>query len=290
MPNHSYEIRTMARSEIDFAIELAAAEGWNPGLYDAEAFYAADPNGFLIGLLDGEPVSSISVVRYGQTYGFLGFYVVKPQYRKCGFGARIWAAGMAYLQGRDVGLDGVIAQVENYKKSGFVEAHSNMRYQGQADGAQSHPSDPRIVPLAKIAFEDLRTYDERLFPSERPEFLRAWINQPESIALGIVADSQLGGYTVLRKCQVGYKIGPLFADNEQFAEALYQAASHAIPHGTPIFLDVPEKKENPGALALAERHGMKKVFETARMYRMANSAKMNVPLKNWFGVTTFELG
>lgn len=290
MPNDPYEIRTMARSEIDFAIELAAAEGWNPGLYDAECFYAADPNGFLVGLLEGEPVSSISAVRYGQTYGFLGFYVVKPQYRKRGLGARIWAAGMAYLQGRDVGLDGVIAQVDNYKKSGFVEAHSNLRYQGQADGAQGHPGDPRVVPLAEIGFEDLLAYDKRMFLTARPEFLRAWINQPESTALGIVTGGQLSGYTVLRKCRVGYKIGPLFADDEILAGALYQATSNAVPHGTPIFLDVPEKRENPDAAALAERHGMQKVFETARMYRMANSPRMNVPLRNWFGVTTFELG
>ena len=39
----SFEIRTMTGAELDFAIDLAAAEGWNPGLHDADAFYAADP-------------------------------------------------------------------------------------------------------------------------------------------------------------------------------------------------------------------------------------------------------
>ena len=36
-------IRVMARPEIDTAIEWAAREGWNPGLADADAFHAADP-------------------------------------------------------------------------------------------------------------------------------------------------------------------------------------------------------------------------------------------------------
>jgi hypothetical protein len=28
----NYTIRTMTRQELDFAVELAAKEGWNPGL------------------------------------------------------------------------------------------------------------------------------------------------------------------------------------------------------------------------------------------------------------------
>jgi hypothetical protein len=59
-----FRIRPMQREELAFAIELAAAEGWNPGLHDAQCFYAADPGGFLIGELAGEPVGCISAVSY----------------------------------------------------------------------------------------------------------------------------------------------------------------------------------------------------------------------------------
>ena len=62
-------IGVMTRDDLDLAIEWAAAEGWNPGLDDAECFRAADPAGFLMGRLGGEPVVSISVVRYGDTFG-----------------------------------------------------------------------------------------------------------------------------------------------------------------------------------------------------------------------------
>ena len=49
----SYAIRPMARDELSIALDWAAAEGWNPGLHDAPCFLAADPQGFLLGLLDG---------------------------------------------------------------------------------------------------------------------------------------------------------------------------------------------------------------------------------------------
>lgn len=41
------KIRKMAREEVEFAIEMAAGEGWNPGIHDGEIFYEADPDGFL---------------------------------------------------------------------------------------------------------------------------------------------------------------------------------------------------------------------------------------------------
>src|ERR671932_468743 len=58
-------IRAMSRRELDIAIDWAAREGWNPGLSDAECFYGADPDGFLMAFHDAEPVATISVVRYG---------------------------------------------------------------------------------------------------------------------------------------------------------------------------------------------------------------------------------
>jgi Acetyltransferase (GNAT) family len=88
--------------------DWAAEEGWNPGNTDMQAFFAADPGAFLIGRLDGEPVASISVVKYGAGFGFLGFYIVRPLLRGKGYGLQIWRAGMARLEGRNVGLDGVV--------------------------------------------------------------------------------------------------------------------------------------------------------------------------------------
>ncbi|MGO9236597.1 MAG: GNAT family N-acetyltransferase [Methylocella sp.] len=84
-------VRRMAESELNLALDWAAAEGWNPGLHDAECFYAADPGGFFLGeFADGEPLGCVSAIAYDKHYGFLGFYMVKPQYRGRGFGLQLW--------------------------------------------------------------------------------------------------------------------------------------------------------------------------------------------------------
>ena len=56
-------------------LDWAAAEGWNPGHNDAEPFHAADTEGYLVGVVDGEPVACISDVTYGDDFSFLGFFI-----------------------------------------------------------------------------------------------------------------------------------------------------------------------------------------------------------------------
>src|SRR5260370_10628224 len=155
----------------------AADEGWNPGNTDPHAFFAADPGAFRIGRLDGEPVVCISVVKYGQALGFLGFYIARPQARGKGFGIQVWRAGMARLEGRNIGLDGVVAQQANYRKSGFRSAWDNVRPEGTPAAA---PVPAALSPrdARSVAFDTLAAYDRRHFPQARVSFLAARIQLP----------------------------------------------------------------------------------------------------------------
>lgn len=277
-----YQLRIMTRDQVDLAIAWAASEGWNPGLHDADCFYNTDPTGFLMGFLDGEPIASISAVKYGETFGFIGFYIVKPDFRGQGYGLEIWTAALNYLKDRNIGLDGVVAQQDNYIKSGFTLAYRNIRYAGVSTG-EAHNSD--CVPLAELPIAAVIEYDRRCFFEVRSHFTQCWITQPNSHAVGAVDGQTLVGYGTLRPSQSGYKIGPLFADTAAIADKLFQALVAKVPEGSPFCLDVPEV--NSEAVILAERHGMSSVFETARMYTQ-DAPKL--PLEKIFGVTTFELG
>ena len=274
-------IRRMTTNEVEFAIDLAAGEGWNPGIHDGTCFYATDPAGFFVGVLDGELVGSISAVAYDDSFGFIGLYIVKPEFRGIGIGTRLWVEGMAYLTNRNIGLDGVLAQQPYYNKQGFRVAYHNLRYEGVGGGHMSKG----VVGISEVPFEELLEYDAAIFPAYRPQFLKCWIEQPEGAALAVLKDSHLAGYGVIRKCQIGHKIGPLFADTEHIAETLFTALKSHVP-GEPVFLDTPEV--NPKAVALAERHKMSVVFRTVRMY--TKEEPQHILRNRIFGVSTFELG
>ena len=283
MPDNRFTIRTMNREEMQIAIDWAAAEGWNPGLSDTDNYFAADPNGFLVGLLNDEPIATISAVKYDDSFGFLGFYIVKPEQRGKGYGMQIWNAGLDYLAGCNIGLDGVVDQQANYKRSGFKLAYRNIRYEGI--GGSKSPEDVKAVALTSLPFEMVDAYERPFFPASRSRFSRAWINQPDSQALGIVQGERLVGYGVIRPCRNGYKIGPLCADSPELAEQLFLELRAKAKSTDAVFLDTPEA--NPAATALAERHGMKLSFETARMY---TGAFPEMPLHRIFGITSFEIG
>lgn len=284
MPDCS--IRTMSGDEVEFAIELAAREGWNPGLHDARCFFQADPGGFLIAEVDGGLAGCLSAVSYDGRFGFIGLYIVVPQWRGQGIGWRLWTRGMERLAGHLVGLDGVPEQQENYRKSGFTLAWRNVRYAGVARGAASSRSDfAAIVPLTDVDFAMLCADDLRVFPAPRERFLRAWIGMPDAVGLACVQDGRLAGWGVIRRCREGHKIGPLVADDATMASSLYGALCSHLHEGDTVYLDVP--LPNADAVALAERYGMRSVFETARMYTDTAPA---CALERVFGVTSFELG
>jgi len=283
MQDVKLKIMTMSRDEIDLAISWAEMEGWNPGIYDAECFYAADPNGFLVGLLNNKPIAIISVVKYDSYFGFLGFYIVKPEYRGRGYGIQIWNAGINHLNVPVIGLDGVVTQQNNYRKSGFKFAHRNIRFEG--NGGCDFPSNSEIIKLSSLPLSDIEFYDKALFPANRKQFINCWINNSNHIALGIMENNRLAGYGVIRKCKVGYKIGPLFADTPQLAETLFNALKSNLKQSETVYIDMPDI--NIEAVNLAHRHKMKVVFETARMY---TGEVPDIQINKVFGITSFELG
>lgn len=275
-----YTVRPMRREELDYAIDLAADEGWNPGVHDATAFWAADPHGFLVGELDGEFVGCISAVAYGDSFGFVGLYIVRPEFRGRGMGYALWQAGMERLKARNVGLDGVVEQQGNYRKSGFALAFRSIRYRGEVSGKR-HES---AISLADVDMRLLADYDRNCFPEERVNFLDFWLTAPGTTTLAWMENGWLAGFGAIRQCREGYKIGPLFADSRSAAEGLFDSLCASVGSG-PVFFDVAEVHE--GAVSLAESRGMEKVFETARMY---TGGVPDVDASRVWGVTSFELG
>ena len=78
MPGMDLTIHPLGPDGMPLMIEMAAREGWNPGLHDAACFYAADPGGFLVARHGGEVIGCISAVSYAGRFGFIGLYIVAP--------------------------------------------------------------------------------------------------------------------------------------------------------------------------------------------------------------------
>jgi hypothetical protein len=276
-------VRALSRQELDLVLDWAAAEGWNPGIEDADCFHAADPEGFFMAYVDGEPAACISAVNYGDRYCFIGCYICRPDRRGQRAGFMVARAGLAHAGTRPAALDGVVDRQDNYRALGFEFAHRNIRYGGTV--ACLRPDAPRLKDIDEAMLPALIAYDRPLNPAPRERFLRCWLRRTATRrGVAVVEGGRIRGYGVVRACREGFKIGPLFADTPAAAEALFLAlAAGTAP--APLFLDPP--LPNTAAVGLAERYGMARVFETGRMYR---GAVPQIPMERIFGITTFELG
>ena len=277
------EIRALSLDEVRTVIDWAADEGWNPGVHDAQLFFSADPQGFLGAFIDDQLVGSITAVCYGDDFAFLGLYLVKPELRGQGIGSQLWAHAMQRVEGRTVGLDGVVDMQSSYARSGFALAYRNIRFGGQVRDVP--PLSDAMVVIGRDDLHRIQSLDRATFGADRSAFLADWLSQPEGHSWAYVEDGQIRGFGTVRACREGFKVGPLVADSALVAAEVFNALAKSVGDGGPIYLDVPEP--NVAAVDLARAVGLSPVFETARMYAKGNP-DLDIPLI--FGVTSFELG
>ncbi|MCB9045312.1 MAG: GNAT family N-acetyltransferase [Chitinophagales bacterium] len=280
------QIQQLDRQGLDTLVSWAKAEGWNPGPYDADVFWATDPEGFVGYYHNDELIGGGSVVAYNGLFGFMGFFIVKPEYRSVGIGRKLWYQRrdmlLSRLQpGAAIGMDGVLAIQPFYEDGGFSIAFRDERYERTGTEFAVHHN---VTPVSGNDIPAVLDYDTLCFGVPRLQFMDRWLNMPESKAFKYMDEGNIRGVAVLRKADTGYKIGPLFADNANIAEELYKACLNEVP-GEQVYLDIPVA--NTAAVQLVQKYNATYVFECARMYYGTPPA---LPVEKIFGITSFELG
>ncbi|MCZ7602630.1 MAG: GNAT family N-acetyltransferase [Melioribacteraceae bacterium] len=276
----------LSREHVDTLIKWADEEGWNPGPYDAEVYWNTDPEGFYGFFENDELIAGGSIISYNGDFGFMGFFIVKPEYRSNGIGKKLWYLRRDALlkrlnEGASIGMDGVVDMQPFYNRGGFQIAFRDLRYEGIG---KEYLINKNISPVEEKDYAEILKYDKMCFGFDRPQFMLNWLQMPEVKTFKYIENNELKGFAVLRKANKGYKICPLFADTPEIAEELFKACSSSVKDDL-FYLDIPIINES--AKTLVDKYKMKYVFECARMYY---STPPNVPVSKIFGITTFELG
>jgi hypothetical protein len=285
-----FAIGPMSASEVAVLTGWAADEGWNPGLHDVAIAYREQPEAFVALRRGSELVGGASVMAYGGAWGVLGLFIVRADLRSQGLGSCLWDELLVSLRGRlapgaPIGLDGVVAMQPFYRRSGFVDAHRDIRFSGHPRCAP----DPQVVVTEGVVLtpageRELIAYDEALAIGPRRSFMRRWFTASGVLVATLRHTSGLGAIGALRPCREGFKLGPVLAGTPEDASRVVRSlAAHA--HGALVQLDVPEP--NAAGLAIAAELGLEQSFECARMYV---GGVPDLPVDRIFGVTSFELG
>ncbi|KAK2150014.1 hypothetical protein LSH36_427g03066 [Paralvinella palmiformis] len=276
-----YIVRSMTPSDAQIVQKWYIGMG-TVSRYDLEVALRIFPRGrgFYIGEYEGTVVASCVRIPWGDGAYFGSYYYVHDDYRGRGFGTRMRdqvAYGHVLEANGRLCIDAVEGSVaeKNVAKFGYVNAFLTRRYYREAKhfGIEYNG---QIVPANSVPFDELISFDNKHFVSEdyppRKEFLREWIDLPESAAVVALDDRRrivaFGQRHPAALCQPNsHLIGPLYGDDVQSAMAVLQhLCLDVIGDRISIHIWMPNKE----GVEAVEGLGFQKEFDLFRMHANGN--------------------
>ena len=288
-------IRPARASDIPEIVRWARSEEFAPGFGDVDIYRNTDKQGVWMGWVDSTPVGCIAGVKYNNIYGFIGLYIVRPEYRGQGYGHRLWEQALRHLQDvKCVGLEAASHLITNYAEWGFKTSSQTIRWQlfnaedGLSAQAVLDPQDLNIVSGPEIPLEAIKKYDSEREFTARPHFLSQWLEHPSGKVIALIDKyNHCHGFARIRPCLLpageGWRIGPILADSPVLAKVLILNLLNE--HKGVILIDSPERNHN--AQSLLSSLGFREISATTRMYKGSHKAVLT---KDVYGLACLELG
>ena len=288
-------IRPARASDIPEIVRWARSEEFAPGFGDVDIYRNTDKQGVWMGWVDSTPVGCIAGVKYNNIYGFIGLYIVRPEYRGQGYGHRLWEQALRHLQDvKCVGLEAASHLITNYAEWGFKTSSQTIRWQlfnaedGLSAQAVLDPQDLNTVSGPEIPLEAIKKYDSEREFTARPHFLSQWLEHPSGKVIALIDKyNHCHGFARIRPCLLpageGWRIGPILADSLVLAKVLI--LNLLIEHKGVILIDSPERNHN--AQSLLSSLGFREISATTRMYKGSHKAVLT---KDVYGLACLELG
>ena len=277
--------RAHSLADADYAFGLAAKENWSPAEDEANFFFTFNPDCIFLAKLQpanqadlrihnsavqrsaayGERCDTVSVgcvvlLRYTRQQAHVRLFVVEEGHRGRGCGKQTLLAALASL-GSDcnVTVKALDLRVPFYQSVGFHPLWKGARYKFRVSQLApkiskiQHASENfNILPLEKVDFQSVASFDESVFGESRCDCLKKWLTLPNTYCWAALdIHHKVVGYIASQKPLAdslrnpSYKIRPLFANNLSIAKFLlkrlleYLSADAVNSVDLSLYIDVP---------------------------------------------------
>lgn len=223
--NETVTIRPMTKEDYTIIRQWMVEEKWNPGKFDGDIYFSGKEGKYYYVLeVNGKITAGILIYNYSTTFSFLGAYITEKSQREKGYGKALWNYAIKQIedtrQDSVIGLYAVPAQVNTYLKSSFFKNSGTHRWQGCP--SKTEPQNDQSVAVATSEYlNQLAEYDATIFHADRKSFLNTILNLPMSHFIFSHEQGKITGFAIMRPCEEGYRIGPLYAENFDIAKKLF---------------------------------------------------------------------
>jgi len=261
-----FTVRLLEEGDLDFAYQMTAIEGWNERREDVKRMLDYEPEGCFVAEIDKRPAGHAFSVNYGKL-GWIGYVIVKAEYRWKGIGTALTAQAKDYLLNRGVEIVKLeaVPMISNlYRKLGFIDEYDSLRFRG-IRGKISPSENCSMTLIEKGMIADIAEFDAIYFGAKRTRVLDALYRENPDLSFLCHNESGVIGYIMCRKAEEGYKLGPWVCKSEEpeVAKELFAACLNRITPKTNIYVGVPAV--NTLATGILQEFGFELYSKSIRM-------------------------
>lgn len=233
-------IRQMRETDLEAAMGLKNAEGWNQTELDWRLFLDHNPELCLVACVEEEVIGTVAAINYKNEVAWIGMMLVSHDFRKQGVGSRLLEAVITRLEGcASIKLDATPTGKPVYQKQGFVEElvlHRMTIQELPALSDRLNPGEIRIIQETDIP--EIARLDQFAFGGDRTQLIRRVIETlPDQSWMSVRAGS-VSGFLLGRVGTRFNHLGPVVAGSIEDAKALFAQVTKALS-GKPVVMDVP---------------------------------------------------
>lgn len=227
-------IRTLERSDLDFAAHLTFKEGWNYTSLEIGRMLELDPGGCFV-YEDEVPMGFVTSVTYGRT-GVIGHLIVSSSGRGRGIGNSLVSAAIGYMD--DAGVDSILVYStldgkKIYERFGFSERDDMLCVHIRLERDLLRRPSQECSLITERDLDQVVSIDRELFGDDRTRLIRTLHRDFPQGAFKLEREGSIGGFIFGRPDHIGYDLGPwaCLTGAEDDAQALFDTAMASFGEG-----------------------------------------------------------
>ena len=270
MQNETFILRSMQPTDIETAIKLSDAEGWNQTEKDWQLFLENDGNICMVAESDNRVIGTTTAINYSNHVAWIGMVLVDNDYRGRGVSKSLLTRVLKKLERcTSIKLDATPLGQPVYKKLGFEDEYLIARMTNSSLKDFSFTSNSSLLPelIHNNDHPQIITLDEDSFGANRAQLIGSLLKEFPGKAWMLKQNNLITGFALGRDGKRYHHIGPVVASTVNDAKMLIGAALKRLI-GEPVVVDVPEDKEE--LMSWLTAAGFTKQRHFTRMFRKEN--------------------
>ena len=266
-----FHVRPMRSEDLEIAMVLKNAEGWNQTRSDWELFLENSPESCLVATHQDKVIGTVTGINYENKVAWIGMMLVNQAFRGRGISKKLMEAVIKSLSGSSsIKLDATPAGYPVYEKLGFREEYviNRMTTDRFLTGREGENNAPNVSPLTVENLTEVAAFDKEAFGADRMGVLAHAQRQQPDLSCIYKAENSVKGFLLARKGTRYTHLGPLMATDIGVAKTLLAYAC-GRRRETPLVLDAPVFDAD--WITWLESCGFGKQRDLYRMYLKSNS-------------------